>query len=137
MTSPLDDGEVGVVCANPLIPKEHLATEVDEDVDYIARAKASSLRPHVILNLWRSVYDIKPINIDVLTWAMSQVKWSTSNASGSTVVDLFKGSTVDLLRPAVKDLRSLYTIEPLLSFLKEMSHGAGLGSLAAKSNLID
>ena len=68
---------------------------------------------------------------------MSQVKWSTGNASGSTAVDLFKGPAADLLRLAVMDLRSFYAIEPLLSFLKDMFCDADLGSSAAKSDLID
>ena len=67
---------------------------------------------------------------------MSQVKWSTDNASGSTDVDLFKGPAADLLRLAVMDLQSFYAIEPLLSFLKETFYGGALGSLAPKSDLI-
>ena len=67
---------------------------------------------------------------------MSQVKWSIPNPSGSTAIDLFDGPAADLLRQAVKDLGYLYAIEPILSFLKDTFYG-GLGSLIAKSDLID
>ena len=68
---------------------------------------------------------------------MSQVKWSIPNPSGSTVTDLFDGPATDLLRQAVKDLRALYAIEPILSLLKDTFNGGGLGSSIAKSDLID
>ena len=68
---------------------------------------------------------------------MSQVKWSIPNPSGSTAVDLFDDPTADLLRQAVKDLRALYAIEPILSFLKDTFYDGGLGSSIAKSDLID
>ena len=68
---------------------------------------------------------------------MSQVKWSIPNPSGSTAVDLFDDPATDLLRQAVKDLRALYAIEPILSFLKDTFYSGGLGSSIAKSNLID
>ena len=69
--------------------------------------------------------------------AMSQVKWSIPNPSGSTAVDLFDGPAADLLRQAVKDLRALYAIEPILSFLKVTFYGDGLGSSIDKLDLID
>ena len=68
---------------------------------------------------------------------MSQVKWSIPNPSGSTAVDLFDDPATDLLRQAVKDLRALYAIAPILSFLKDTFYGGGLGSSIAKSDLID
>ena len=68
---------------------------------------------------------------------MSQVTWSIPNLSGSTIVDLFNGPAADLLRQAVKDLRVLYAIEPILSLLKDKFYGGGLGSSIAKSDLID
>jgi hypothetical protein len=68
---------------------------------------------------------------------MSQVKWSIPKASGSTTVDLFEGPAAELLRLVVKDLQSLYAIEPVLSFLKDTFYGDGLGSSIAKSDLID
>ena len=68
---------------------------------------------------------------------MSQVKWSIPNPSGPTVIDLFNGPTADFLHHAVKDLRSLYTIKPILSFLKDTFYDGGLGSSIAKSDLID
>ena len=68
---------------------------------------------------------------------MSQVKWSIPNPSGSTIVDLFDGPAADLLRQAVKDLRSLFAMEPIFSFLKDTFYGSGLGSSISKSDLID
>ena len=68
---------------------------------------------------------------------MSQVKWSIPNPSGSTAVDLFDGPAADLLRQAVKDLRALYAIEPILSLLKDTFYCGGLGFSIAKSDLID
>ena len=59
------------------------------------------------------IYDIRLVHSDGFTRAMSQVKWSIPNPSGSTTVDLFNGPAADLLRQAVKDLRSLYAIEPI------------------------
>jgi len=137
MASPPDDVEVAVVRADLSIPEEHLATEAGEDVDYVAMAKASRQRASVLLYLGKAGYDIKLVDSDDFTWAMSQVKWSIPNPSGSTVIDLFNGPAADLLRHAVKDLRSLYAIEPILSFLKDTFYGGGLGSSIAKSDLID
>ena len=68
---------------------------------------------------------------------MSLVKWSIPNPSGSTVANLFDGPPADLLRQAVKDLRALYAIEPILSLLKDTFYGGGWGSSIAKSDLID
>ena len=68
---------------------------------------------------------------------MTQVKWSIPNPSGSTAVDLFDSPAAYLLRQAVKDLRSLYAIEPTLSFLKDTFYDGDLGSSIAKSDLID
>ncbi|KAE8805978.1 La-related protein 6 [Hordeum vulgare] len=137
MDSPPYAGEVGDVRANPLIQEEHLATEAGEDVDYVAVSKASSMRALVFRYLRRDDYDIKLVNITGFTRAMSQVKWSTSNASSSTVVDLFKGPAADLLCLVVMDLRSFYVVDPLFSFLKETFYGSGLGSLAQNSDLMD
>ena len=137
MASPPYAGELGVVRADPSIPDEHLAARAGEDAAYVAMPKASSLRAHVFMYLRRAGYDIKIVNITSCTRVMSQVKWSTGNASGSTAVDLSKGPAADLLRLVVMDLRSFYAIEPLLSFLKETFYGSGLGSSAAKSDLID
>ena len=67
---------------------------------------------------------------------MSQVKWSIPNPSGSTVVDLFDGPVADL-HHVVKDLRSLYAIEPILSFMKDTFYSGILGCSIAKSYLID
>jgi hypothetical protein len=137
MAFPLDDVEVAAVHADLSIPEEHLAAEAGEDVDYVAMAKASRQRARVLLNLRTAGYDIKLVDSEGFTRAMSQVKWSIPNASGSIAVNLFEGPTADLLHLAVKDLRSLYAIEPIMSFLKDMFYGGGLGSSAAKSDLID
>ncbi|KAE8776269.1 La-related protein 6 [Hordeum vulgare] len=95
---------MGVIRVNLLIPEEHLTTEVGEDVDYVAMRKASSMKARVFLCLRRAGYDIKLVNIDGFTRAMSQVKWSTNNASSSTVVDLFEGPAANLLRLTVMDI---------------------------------
>ena len=71
------------------------------------------------------------------TRAMSQVKWSIPNPSGSTAVDHFDGPAADILCQAVKYLRALYAIEPILSLLKDTFYGGDLGSSIAKSDLID
>ena len=63
--------------------------------------------------------------------------WSIPNPSGSTAVDLFDGPAGDLLRQEVKDLRSLCTIEPILSFLKDTFYDSGLGSSINKLDHID
>ena len=108
-----------------------------EDVDYVAMPKASCQRASVLLYLGKASYDIKLVHIDGFTRGMSQVKWSIPNPSGSTTVDLFNSPAADLLRQAVNDLRALYAIEPILSFLKDTFYGGGLGSSIAKSDLID
>ena len=87
--------------------------------------------------LGKAGYDIKPVESDGFTRAMSQVTWSIPNPFGSTTVDLFDGSAADLLHQAVKDLQALYAIEPILSLLKDTFYGGGLGSSIAKSDLID
>ena len=104
MASPPDDVEVAAVRADLSIPKEHLATEAGENVDYVTMAKATRQRAHVLLNLRTAGYDIKLIDSEGLTRAMSQVKWSIPNASSSTTVNLFEGPAADLLHLAVKDL---------------------------------
>ena len=81
-------------------------------------------------------YDIKLVDSNGFMQAMSQVTWSIPNPSGSITVDLFDGPAADLLHQAVKHLRSLYTIEPILSFLKDTIYGGSLGSSIAKSDLI-
>ena len=120
-----------------MIPEQNVAAEAGEDVDYVSMPKASCQRASLLLYLGKAGYDIKLIDSDGFTRSMSQVKWSIPNPSGSTAVDLFDGPTTDLLRQAVKDLRSLYAIEPILSFLKDTFYGGGLESSIAKSDLID
>ena len=69
--------------------------------------KASCQWASVLLYLNKAGYDIKLVHTDGFTRAMSQVKWSIPIPSGSTAIDIFDGPAVDLLRQAVKDLRSL------------------------------
>ena len=130
-------GEVAAVRPDLSIPEQHVAAEASKDIDYIAMPKASCQWDSLLLYLGKAGYDIGLVDSDGFTRAMSQVKWSNPNPSGSTAVDLFDGPSADLLRQAVKDLRSLYAIEPILSLLKDMSYSGGLGSLIAKSDLID
>ena len=137
MASPADVGEVAAVFPDLSIPEQHVAGEAGEDVDYVAMPKDSCQRASVLLYLGKAGYDIKLVHTDVLTRAMSQVKWSIPNPSGSTIVDLFDGPAAYLLRQAVKDLRALYAIEPIFSFPKDTFYGGGLGSSISKSNLID
>lgn len=137
MASPADAGEVAAIRPDLSIPEQHVTAEAGEDVDYVAMPKALCQRACVLLYLGKAGYDIKLVDNNGFTRAMSQFKWSIPNPSGSTAVDLFDGPAADLLCQAVKDFRSLYAIEPILSFLKDMFYGGGLGSSIAKSDLID
>ena len=119
MAPPTDVGEVAAVRPDLPITDQHDAAEAGEDIDYVAMLKASCQRSCVLLYLGKAGYDIKLIDNDGFTRAMSQVTWSIPNLSGSTAIDLFDSPAVDLLRQAIKDLRSLYAIEPILSFLKD------------------
>jgi hypothetical protein len=104
MASPTDVGEVAVVRPDLSIPKQHVATEASEDVDYVTMPKASCQRASVLLYLGKAGYDIKLVDSDGFMRAMSQVKWSIPNPSGSTADDLFDGPAADLLHHAAKDL---------------------------------
>jgi hypothetical protein len=130
MASPADVGEVAAVRPDPSILEQHVAAEAGEDIDYVAMSKASCQQASVLLYLGKAGYDIKLVDSDSFTRAMSQVKWSIPSPSGSTAIDLFDG-------PADKDLRSLYAIEPILSFLMDTFYRGSLGSSIAKSDLID
>ena len=112
-------GEVAAVHLDLLIPEQHVAGEAGEDVDYVAMSKAPCQRASVLLYLGKAAYNIKLVHTDGFTQAMPQVKWSIPNPSGSTAIDLFNGPAAGLLCQAVKDLRSLYTIEPILSCLND------------------
>src|SRR3990170_3133276 len=105
MASSVDVGEVAAVRPDLSIPEQHVATKAGEDVDYVAMPKASCQRASVLLYLGKAGYDIKLVDSDGFTRAMSQVKWSIPNPSSSTAVDRFEGPTADLLRHTVKDLR--------------------------------
>ena len=80
---------------------------------------------------------IKVIDSDALRRALSKVKWTIPNPSGSTAVDLIHGPATDLLSLAINNLPFYIAIEPLLSLLKDTFYDAGLGSTASKSDLID
>ena len=84
MGSPADVGEVAAVHPDLSIPEQHVAAEAGEDVDYVAMPKASCQRASVLLYLGKASYDIKLVHTDGFTRAMSQVKWSIPNPSGST-----------------------------------------------------
>ena len=137
LASLADVGEVVAIRPVLSIPEQYVAAEAGEDVDYVAMPKDSCQRASVLLYLGKAGYDIKLVHTDGFTRAMSQVRWSIPNPSGSTVVDLFDGPAADILCQAVKDLRALYAIDPILSFLKDTFYGGGLGSSIAKSDLID
>ena len=94
MASPADVGEVAAVRPDLSIPEQHVTVEASEDVDYVTMPKASCQRASVLLYLGKAGYDIKLVHTDCFTRAMSQVKWSIPNPSGSTAVDLFDGPTV-------------------------------------------
>ena len=113
MASPADVGEVAAVRPDLSIPEQHVTAEAGEDVDYVSISKASCQRASVLLYLGKAGYDIKLVDSDGFTRAMSQVTWSIPNPSGSTAFVLFNGPAADLLRQAVKDLRSLYAIKPI------------------------
>ena len=104
MASPADVGEVAAVRPDLSIPEQHVSMESSKDVDYVSMQKASCHWASVLLYLGKAGYDIKLVQTDGFMRAMSHVKWSTPNPSGSTSVDLFDGPAADLLRQAVKDL---------------------------------
>ena len=98
MASPADVGEVAAVCPDLSIPEQHVAVEAGKDVDYVSMPKASCQRACVLLYLGKAGYDIKLVHNDDFMRAMSQVKWSIPNPSGSTAVDFFDSRAADLLR---------------------------------------
>ncbi|KAE8776897.1 La-related protein 6 [Hordeum vulgare] len=109
------------VCSDLSIPEQHLVVEAGEDVDYVAMPKASRQRASVLLYLRKAGYDIKLVDSDGFTRAMSQVKMVIHSPSGSSALNLFEGPIADLLLHAVKDLRSLCIIEPILA-ISERTH---------------
>ena len=137
MASAANVSEVASVRPDLSIPEQHVTTKAGKDVNYVAMSKASCQRACVLLYLWKAGDDIKLIDSDGFTRAMSQATWSIPNPFGSTAVDLSDNPAADLLRQAAKYLRSLYAIEPILSFLKDTFYRGGLGSSIAKSDLID
>ncbi|KAE8816402.1 La-related protein 6 [Hordeum vulgare] len=120
MASPAGVGKLVAIRPVLSIPEQHLAAKAGEDVDYVAMPKASHKRSRVLMYLQKVGYDIKLVDNEGFARAMSQVKWSIPNPSGSTDVDLFGGPPTDLLCHVVKDFQSLYAIKPILSFLKDM-----------------
>ena len=103
MASLADVSEVAAVCPDLSIPEQHVAREAGEDVDYVAMPKASCQRACVLLYLGKAGYDIKLVDSDGFTRAMSQVKWSIANPFGLAAVDLFDGPAANLLCQAVND----------------------------------
>ncbi|KAE8803341.1 La-related protein 6 [Hordeum vulgare] len=67
----------------------------------------------------------------------AKVKWPTPNSSGSTTVNLIHGPATVPPNLFVNNFPSHIAIEPLLSFLKDTFGDVGLGSTAAKLDLID
>ena len=82
MASPADVGEVAVVCPDLSILEQHLGAEAGKDANYVAVPNASRQRDSILLYLGKAGYDIKIVDNDGFTWAMSQVKWSIPNPSG-------------------------------------------------------
>ena len=97
MASPVDVGEVATIRHDLSIPEQHVIAKASEDVDYVAMPKASCQWASVLLYPGKAGYDMKLVRTDGFTRAMSQVKWSTPNPSGSTTADLIHGPGGDLL----------------------------------------
>ena len=74
MASPADVGEVVVVRPDLSIPEQHLVAEANEDIDYVAMPKASRQQASILLYLRKAGYDIKLVDNNGFTRAMSQVK---------------------------------------------------------------
>ena len=83
MASPPDVGEVAAVRPDLSILEQHITAEAGKDIDYVAMPKASCQRASVLLYLGKAGYDIKLVHTDGFTRAMSQVRWSIPNPSGS------------------------------------------------------
>jgi hypothetical protein len=94
MASPADVGKVAAVRPDFSILEQHLVVEAGEDVEYVAMPKASHQRASTLLYLRKAGYDIKLIDSDGFTRAMSQVKWSIPNLSSSTAIDLFDSPVI-------------------------------------------
>ena len=77
MASLADVGEVAAARPDLSISEQHVAAEAGKDIDYVAMPKASCQRACVLLYLRKAGYDIKLVDSDGFTRAMSQVKWST------------------------------------------------------------
>ena len=71
MASPVDVGEVAAVRPDLSIPEQHLTAKAGEDVDYVAMSKASCQRACVLLYLEKAGYDIKLVDSNGFTQAMS------------------------------------------------------------------
>ncbi|KAE8777403.1 hypothetical protein D1007_49834 [Hordeum vulgare] len=72
MASSVDVGQLTVIRLDLSIPEQHLITEAGEYVDYVAMPKASRQQSSLLSHLWKAGYDIKLIDSDVFTRAMSQ-----------------------------------------------------------------
>ena len=73
MASPANVGEVAAIRPDLSILEQHVTAEAGEDVDYVAMLKASCQRASVLLYLGKAGYDIKLVDSDGFTRAMSQV----------------------------------------------------------------
>ena len=71
MASLADVGEVAAIRPDLSIPEKHITVEAGKDVDYVAMSKASCQRACVLLYLGKPGYDIKLVDSDGFTWAMS------------------------------------------------------------------
>ncbi|KAE8776130.1 hypothetical protein D1007_51306 [Hordeum vulgare] len=72
MSSMADVGKLTAVRPDLSIPEKHLVKEAGEDVNYSAMPKASRQRASVFLYLQKAGYNIKLVDNDGLTRAMSQ-----------------------------------------------------------------
>ncbi|KAE8799679.1 La-related protein 6 [Hordeum vulgare] len=134
MATPADVGKLTTVRPDMSFPEQHLTAEVGEDVDYVAMPKASRQRAGVLLYLLKDGYEIKLVESDGLTRAISQVKWSIPNPL--VQLPLISSKAMSLISSATQS-RIHDPCEPILSFLKDTLCGGGLGSSIAKSDLIN
>ena len=81
MASPADVGEVVAVCPDLSIPEQQVTAEGGEDIDYVAIPKASCQWASILLYLGKAGYDIKLVDSDGFTWAMSQVTLQKKDTS--------------------------------------------------------
>ena len=71
MASPTDVVKVVAVLPDMSIQEQHVAAEAGEDVDYVATPKASCQWASILLYLGKACYDIKLVDSEGFTRAMS------------------------------------------------------------------